>query len=83
MVELFVNSMEENTLVFCPNYVQEFGLWPGKLASGHPVPLVVGSYLVHHVSCIAGWLKKWLFLGWFTATSPEELFRQLERMTQY
>jgi hypothetical protein len=25
-----VNSKEENSYDFCPNYIQEFGLWPEK-----------------------------------------------------
>jgi hypothetical protein len=27
-----VNSKEENSLDFCPNYIQEFGLWTDSVS---------------------------------------------------
>ncbi len=31
LVEVTVNSKEENSEDFCPNYVQEFGFWAGSV----------------------------------------------------
>jgi hypothetical protein len=38
LVEVTVNSKEENSENFCPNYVQEFGLW--------------GADSIHHLEII-------------------------------
>ncbi len=54
LVELTVNSKEENLLTFCPNYVQEYGLWLG---------------LVYHPSIKKNWFYKEKYCWNMTAYS--------------
>jgi hypothetical protein len=44
VVEVTVNSKEENSLGFCPNYVQQFGLrMPGQNTNSGDLPADVGK----------------------------------------